>query len=234
MPITSLRRFPATILLVFLLIQSRAERFPGDFLDDNGRYLGSDGRLDQKLYIVLTMKRGLQDTVPYLGIGKRMAKKVKRFIIVHNGDSSQFLNNSWVYDDVVAIDPFESVRQRMIVVVSHDDRGEDTAACHNREFGALVTNQYKVVRIDSGKVALPPDTATVSLKTYGIEIEEFHSHPSGAYLGAGHKQPPSRGDIMAVGNRLGYVFAIRSKIVYIYNKHGVLATLPIDRFVKYK
>jgi hypothetical protein len=234
MPIISSRRFAATMSLVFLLLNSRAERLPGDFLDEGGHYLGKDGLVDHRLYVIRTTDMQPFDGVPYLGIDKDAAKRVKRFILAHTGDSAQFMKNPWIYDHVISIDSMDDIRKEMIQWVSQDNGGRDTAARNNREYGGLVSNQHKVIRKAIGKVVHPKDTAEIGLLSFGIELEEFHSHPSGMEHGDGHAQPPSYGDWQGVQNRVGYLFAMRTKIVYIYDHRGVLARLPMGHFAKYK
>jgi hypothetical protein len=231
MPILTLRQFLATTFLAITLIDTCGETPPGDFLSEDGRYLGNDGLSDHRLYVVRTTDTVTFDGVPYAGIDVFTANRVERFIHSHVGDSTQFLKNRWIYDNVIAIDSVDGARREMIRWVSQDDNRQDTEARHNREYGGFVSNEYRVAHRSTGPVSYPPDSAEISLTSYGKEPEEFHSHPSGMKNGKGYTQPPSFRDWKSVGDRLGYVFAIREKIIYIYDRRGVLAKLPIDRFV---
>ncbi|WP_445456793.1 hypothetical protein [Flavobacterium sp. HNIBRBA15423] len=47
-------------------------------------------------------------------------------------------------------------------------------------------------------------------------------------------QAPSDRDINNAGSRTNYTFAMRNKTVYVYNNKGVVATVPINRFVNPK
>ena len=51
----------------------------------------------------------------------------------------------------------------------------------------------------------------------------FHSHPIG--------QPPYIGDAKTASEGGHYIFSMKDKQVYIYDKKGVLASMPMENFV---
>ena len=51
----------------------------------------------------------------------------------------------------------------------------------------------------------------------------FHSHPTG--------QPPYIGDAKTASESSHYIFATKDKQVYIYNKKGIVASMPMENFV---
>lgn len=74
----------------------------------------------------------------------------------------------------------------------------------------------------------------------GNEIGDFHSHPSGTKKVTGGTamwgfqsgmQPPSKQDIKEATSR-SFVFGRRDGNVYLYDKKGVKATIPMSAFKK--
>ena len=69
----------------------------------------------------------------------------------------------------------------------------------------------------------------------GTVLRFFHSHASGTrYMGSEfrfHVQHPSSEDVATAGDYVHYVFGMGDKQVYIYNKNGIQAVIPITIFV---
>jgi hypothetical protein len=62
---------------------------------------------------------------------------------------------------------------------------------------------------------------------------DYHSHASGEKGKFAWQQPPTKQDIQTCRpNRSEYVFGMRSKIIYKYDKKGVKATLPFNTIIK--
>ncbi len=109
------------------------------------------------------------------------------------------------------------------------------------EYGGTVGKDGTVTAATPGSVADPTKDchATIEITTDRNTRSTFHSHPSGNVVNAppagtiggstttyGFTQGPSSIDVNNVGNRTGYVFARGNGTVYIYNKTGVVASMP--------
>jgi hypothetical protein len=219
--------------------------YPGDFINEQGDYLGNDGKDDGKLYVIKTSKMKFESfgDVKTAGISDSLARAMEKFIRRNSGDSTAFARVPVIYTYVQEIETSKDIRQKMLAIVSKDDGNGDTVACNNREYGGTVDNQSRVNESLPGSIC-DPSTGTgagISIRTGMYTRYEFHSHPSGAKKIAtdNHKeltwcyhQAASETDIERVGNLLGYVFGKRDNMVYIYNKQGILATLPIKYFIQ--
>ena len=142
----------------------------------------------------------------------------------------------------------KAIRKQMVDIVNQDSGTGGTSDENNREYGGVVRDN-EVKESPKGPVGNPladdqvhidhPDTKTGDVV--------FHSHPSGRAgdinieTGATTDvmkttrngrwgQEPSLEDINnASGNE--YVFARGSGKIYIYNKSGIVATMPHKSFV---
>lgn len=88
----------------------------------------------------------------------------------------------------------------------------------------------------NGAKANPPGMARDPSKGMPVVTEgvnDFHSHPSGTVRISGGTaewaQPPSKQDIQ-VAKGTEYVFGMSDNTIYIYNRSGVVATIPISTF----
>ncbi len=139
-----------------------------------------------------------------------------------------------------------STMKEMYNVVKKDNGGGGTSDANNREYGGVVDKDRAVQEAPMGPVKNPQTdpNAEVDITTKSTDRAEFHDHPSGDVttrpgsntIGGqtvtnNWVQGPSDVDISNVGKRTGYEFARRDGIVYIYNKTGVVATLP-DKILK--
>ncbi|OJW32100.1 MAG: hypothetical protein BGO54_16945 [Sphingobacteriales bacterium 46-32] len=131
-----------------------------------------------------------------------------------------------VMKNVVQIQP-EKKMEKMVKIVSKDDGTGGTKASNNQEHsGNLVNGDVKASK--SGGVGDPSKGKVAS-----ISDVDFHSHPSGTKKVPGATamwvQPPSKQDI-TTGKKTEYVFGMKDGTIYIYNKTGVVATIPISTF----
>jgi len=126
----------------------------------------------------------------------------------------------------------EATMEAMVKIVSKDDGTGGTSANNNREYIGKLSNG-KVVEEAPGPVGDPSkgNLATSTTTATSNEIS-FHSHPSGRNGVYGWGQPPSRQDITTTTGRVNYVFGMRGQTIYVYNKTGVIATIPIGVFKK--
>lgn len=126
-----------------------------------------------------------------------------------------------------------STMNAMVSIVSQDDGGNGGIKDNNnREYGGKIAGS--VMQDTPGPIEDPSKLvlATIRLTATGNE-RSFHSHPSGINGIFGWGQPPSKQDISTTTGTINYVFGMRgSGLIYIYNKTGVIATIPIGVFKK--
>jgi RHS repeat-associated protein len=121
----------------------------------------------------------------------------------------------------------------MLKSIKDDGKGGSSTA-NNREYSGSFGGADGVRNTAQSNAGLPSKGA--NLVTKGTN--EFHSHPSGTEKVvidgknkmASWQQAPSKQDISAAGSKLEYVPAMRKGTIYIYNKTGVVATIPIKTF----
>jgi hypothetical protein len=236
-------RLQATKCLVFFIFILRANTASaGDFLDEKGSWLGTDGLKNDSLYLIRTSERNFAGGGRAAGISPTEANKAKKDIHKWTGITDSFHRNPWIYFDFQIIESRVSIRQQMLSVVKKDDgRGEGDR--DNREYGGTIACNYKVLEQPPGPVSTPGQDAEITIKIASNTIADFHSHPSGRY-----NQPPSPEDIYSIGVRpgpdstpdcefavevVGYVFGIGDGNVYIFTRKGITAMMPVSRWVKY-
>ncbi|MEC5174222.1 DUF6443 domain-containing protein [Chryseobacterium nepalense] len=231
-------------------------RLEGDFINENGEYLGNDGINDGKVYVVKTTKSSFDSGAPSAGISNKDRKATEKFITENSGNTSAFQSNSIAYDNSVEIAGSPETRQAMVDIVNQDNGKGGTSDANNREYGGRIKKDGTVVESPMGPVRDPATdpNASITITTYGNQ-STFHSHPSGSktesstsnnILGSsssatiggttttsGYKNAPSfkGGDVQNSGTAINYVFSRSIGTVYIYNNTGVKATIPQKYFV---
>ncbi|MEZ2339462.1 RHS repeat-associated core domain-containing protein, partial [Mucilaginibacter sp. RCC_168] len=223
---------------------------PGDFLDEKGRKVGSDGKDDGKVYVIKTTDKNFDSGAPSAGISKDDKKATEKFIKDNNGNTSAFESNDIAYKNSVEIEGKASTRQGMVDVVNQDNGRGGTSDANNREYGGAVKSDGSgtVEQAKPGPVADPikDPNAHIDLPAYETR-STFHSHPSGTkFISSGGSNTiggsttsgnflnaPSNvgGDVGNSGSKINYVFSRGNGTVYIYNNTGVIATIPQANFV---
>jgi hypothetical protein len=233
---------------------------PGDFINENGKKIGSDGKNDGKVYVVKTTQKEFDSGAPSLGISKDDKNATENFVKQNNGNTTAFENNDIAYKNSVEIEGSSSTRQAMVDIINQDNGKGGTADANNREHGGSVSNSGTVTAAPDGGVAKPgAPVANISIPTDNNTKSLFHSHESasvttttGASSGntfsmsttttkTGFVQAPSYGttsngtplDINSSNvSRTNYTFGRGNGTVYIYNSQkGVIATIPQKYFV---
>lgn len=220
----------------------------------NGKVIGNDGINDSRVYVIKTTEKSFgsiddNSLVEGAGLSKHEVKTTVAFIKDNSGNSKVFLQNSIAYDNSIEIEGAANNRQEMVAIVMKDNGSGGTTDANNREYGGY---------IKGGKV-IPESPGDVSKLGTGVRAEisleqgcsSFHSHPSGtliinpnsnsiigssATIGGLHTtysfiQSPSPKDISLAGDYTHYVFGRGDNNVYIYNKNGVQAVIPMKLFV---
>ncbi|MDQ0783432.1 DUF6443 domain-containing protein [Chryseobacterium sp. W4I1] len=230
-------------------------RLEGDFISEDGTYLGNDGIDDKKVYVVKTTKSSFDSGAPSAGISNKDRKATEKFITENSGNTSAFQSNSLAYDNSVEITGSPDTRQGMVDIVNQDNGKGGTSDANNREYGGRIKKDGTVVESPMGPVRDPATdpNASISITSYGNQ-SIFHSHPSGsktessgsnnimgsssATIGGttttsswGNAPSNQGGDIQNSGTAINYVFSRSNGTVYIYNNTGVKATIPQKYFV---
>jgi hypothetical protein len=185
-------------------------------------------------------------------------KSTENFIKNNSGNSTAFDAKPEIYNNVQEVEGSAETRQQMVDVVNQDNGNGGTDPGNNREYGGTVSNDGAVKEAQKGDVTTPEsdNPATINITAIHDTKSEFHSHPSGTTssndqdrLSTGstsrafgstenhsYHQAPSDVDVKSVGNRTGYTFGMggTTQTVYIYNKNGVTATIPLKHFVNPK
>jgi hypothetical protein len=180
-------------------------------------------------------------------IPKRKAREIESLIVAKE------INHELVRNNIVEI-PSKFLIEYMRSMIKDNGRG-DTDPRNNIEYGGFIRNN-QLVHYTSGYEADPSKLQGATLTMKGDGEFEFHSHPSGsrrkgdceadclveAVTATGSKsrtkdqavsyfvQGPSKEDQLATQNRIGIVFGMKSRRVYIYDAEGVKATLPFSFF----
>jgi hypothetical protein len=129
----------------------------------------------------------------------------------------------------------------MINSIGGDDTG-GTSPENNREYSGRFGGRNGVYDRSMSAIGSPSQGEPLATRTTGTTAKGYHSHPSGkepiTINGESYtvfwQQPPSRKDISeaGTGNSYHYVVGMGSGLIYIYNRRGVVATIPISTFKK--
>ncbi len=205
---------------------------PGDFYNEKGKYIGTDGKDDGKNYVIKTTKATTElygkDNYTEKGkstpISTEVAEKTETEI--KNGNFS-----ADVMKNVVEVGSSKTM-EKMTEIVSKDDGSGGTKSANNKEYGGKIDG-VKVSELKAGEVGDPSKGKNASISS--TDRIDFHSHPSGdrKVLGgtAMWVQPPSATDIKGAKGT-DYVFAMKQGTIYIYTSKGVVATVPVSTFKK--
>jgi len=228
---------------------------PGDFLNDHGKKIGSDGKTDGKVYVVKTTETSFDSGAPTDGITEDQRKATEKFIKDNNGNTSAFEANDIAYKNSVEIEGSPATRQAMVDIVNKDNGKGGKADANNREHGGTVSKNGTVTASPDGAVAKPgAPVANISYTVDNNTKSLFHSHESASLTTTsdgsngntisfssssstvGFAQAPSSGPGLDINStntpRTNYVFGRTNGTVYIYNSNtGIQATIPQKNFV---
>jgi hypothetical protein len=117
-----------------------------------------------------------------------------------------------------------SQMEAAIISIKDDGNGGESTQ-NNREYGGNFS-ETGVKDVVVGPVGTLGSGINAT-----IPRREYHSHPSGTSSTRRWVQPPSATDIRLVRDQ-GYVFAMRTNMIYVFNNSGVIAAIPISTFKK--
>ena len=204
----------------------------GDFLL-YGQIIGNGGFDNGKL-IVINDKSLTDDDL----------NKLVEFIKTNSGNASVFCENySYLSDKTIEIESDKALREAAYMHFTSLDNGKGgTRDGNNQEHGGYTSNGVFYPET-SGSVSSPCSGGASIDITPGYT--SYHSHGSGtSYCPSettpyvkekkGFEQLPSQTDIDGAGENAEYVFAMRDGQVYVYNKKGIMASIPMEYFVTKK
>lgn len=224
---------------------------PGDFLDENGNLIGTDGKNDGKTYVIKTSQSSTlgyntntenTEIIKTDGISKQESNAIREFVRTNSGKTSAFDVNATVYDKFVEL-PSKEIRDEMAAIVNADSGAGGTTPSNNQEHGGQLrevrdelgqpTGKTEVVRFPSSSTNDKEGAISVE---YPIDVRTkflFHSHPSGNKDNSFFVQGPSVQDVNGATDRKGnpitnYQFGMsqsQGQKVYIYSTNGVKAIL---------
>ncbi|HRB72393.1 MAG TPA: RHS repeat-associated core domain-containing protein [Flavobacterium sp.] len=207
----------------------------GDFINEKGVVVGSDGIKDGKLYLIKTTKGDFDSRIEVrpAGISIIEAEDTEAFIKENNGKKDAFKGNNIAYKNSIEIEGNIKTRQAMVDEVNRDDGTGGTSESNNREFGGYINKDGTIRSATPGAPGLPTDGKSITMRRDANTKTMFHSHPSGSDGTNRYRQGPSIDDIRSArdGNRTEYVFGRGNGIITIYDGTGVLATIPQENFV---
>jgi hypothetical protein len=175
------------------------------------------------------------DVIKVRCISFKKAKKVEALIC--NGH----VNDAFVKRNIVQIIGLNTLREIWMKIPDSGKNADSTT--DRREYGGTI-NYDKTLTFNIGKSNDPCDGG-VSVDIDIIGLGYYHSHPSGEKNDGNcyFIQGPSKQDVNEIKKpediadekkrgikKMGYVFGMnkRSHLIYIYDKHGLQATIPFS------
>ena len=206
----------------------------GIFLDSDGNCVGNDGKDDHRRYVIKTTAKNYGD-VPAAGLSQEEYNKTCDFIHKNSGDKDAFDNNDIAYRNSIEIEN-SSDNLNSIKKIIFQDKGAlfvGDNPSDNREYGGRNENGM-IVSDPEGEVSQPGLGASITIYRTDNTLYTFHTHCSGWSGEYYYKQYASQEDIDKAGNTINYCFGMNMKDrnVYIYNKDGIQATVPIKAFFR--
>lgn len=217
----------------------------GDFYNQKGKYLGTDGNDDKKVYVVTdkkdekTIKSNTKsgNTTQVSDVASAV-KLPSAFVRGKMGDAVDHSNAPTTDDKKGGFHEeggvFGTKNGEDWVVeakpgaVADPSKGEDAEInVFNSKEGQVIpsaTSEGTYHVHPSGQMETPPPSGTIG----GTIISNFDQSPSGVVGGTKGDIPVAASRPYVTGN--SYVLGARSGIVTIYNGNGTVATFPLDKF----
>jgi len=157
-----------------------------------------------------------EPVAPVVSISKAKARRIES--LIRRGAVSDPL----VSDNVVPLLNRETLIKMYQSIMARRGSGNENTVSEN---GGFVDQYGNVFEADSTRPRINNHS------TNGLVY--YHSHPDGIKTEQGRPyiyiQGPSKQDIETTSSAAtGYVFGMSSKLVYVYNSNGVIATLPFS------
>lgn len=206
--------------------------FYGDYYDSKGNLLGNDGIDDEKIYVMRTTRTSFDSygDAPVKNISRKHAKAAAREIREYSGDATHDFSDA--QKSFVELDGSSDIRKVVVSCIKDDGTGE-TSDNNNREYGMNFEKKNPVkVYSKLGDIA-KPDGHFVSVEVaIHPDLATIHSHPSGNIIPNLQPAPSVQDVANGLDNCNSYVIDMANKMVYIYNKTGILSSFPLNIYTK--
>lgn len=214
-----------------------------------------------RVFVIKTTQFSFDSKVPSAGITEIQARETENFIKQNKDFPERFTPDCIAFKNTVEIEAEKEIRQAMINIANRDNGSEPS---NYREYGSYISKKKYIGEVFEGPLSktedskriiseaykkgktIPKITANVIIDTDFNTKGIFHTHQSYEYKFTIEKgnnkkiitdnfdQAPSDIDINNCRYEVNYVFAMRTKLVYMYNNIGVLAILPLNNFVNFR
>jgi len=216
---------------------------PGDYFNEKGDYLGSDGKNDGKFYVIKTT----QTTNEMYGEGSTPQKGNTNPITKEAATETETKIKEGKFEgdhmkNVVEV-PSKNTLEAFDKYVK-DDGTRGTSPNNNREYSATINKKGALSEKVTGPVNDPSNPKGTPAKIEAMVTPgsvRIHTHPSGTKkVGEntyGWANPPSKQDIKNLTNiksNKGYVWSLYNDKLYVFDKKGTTATIPISSILNHK
>jgi RHS repeat-associated protein len=210
----------------------------GNFYDENGKLIGTDGTYDNQHYVI---RNG--ENSPFSDDDLSIARG---FVVNNNGNTEAFKNNLSVYDKFIKIVTIDMLKEAYSTI-EDDGRGGRNSK-NNMEYGGYANEdgtawEETEKKSKVGNLKVDKELLIPGLKTGRIK---YHSHASGTLRtnlintdpwsgvslkngettsGNAWEQKPSERDKENAGETTNYVFGMGDGFLYIYNSSGIQAKI---------
>jgi len=215
---------------------------PGDYYNEQGEKIAPDGKNDKKVYVIKTAQSSIDfyGDVSYSGqvqgISEVTGQRTEQLLREGKFRGAHMRNVLYVGT--------RNMINEMVDHVSQDNGEGGSSSANNREYGGVITPNGRITSKTAGRVGDPsrPEANSITINLR-VGDSEFHSHPSGTKKvlfsdgrtgtasWGGNTQAPSPGDFVgSTSSQNNFVFGMRSKTIFIYNKDGIKATMPLKKY----
>ena len=204
----------------------------GDYYDSKGNLLGSDGIDNKKIYVMRTTKTSFESygDAPVNNIPRKQAKAAANEVREFNGDASHDFSEA--QKSFVELDGSSNIRKEVVNCIKDDGTG-GTSDDNNREYGMNFERNNPVkVYSRTGDIAKSGGHLVNVEVPINPDLITIHSHPSGNIIPNLQPAPSAQDVTNGLDKGNSYVIDMSNKIVYIYNKTGILSSFPLNIYTK--
>ena len=214
---------------------------PGEYYNEQGTKIGDDGKNDKKIFVIKTTQTNMN---PNNTQGVSSSNPITQEVATTT--ENEIRNGIFSGEHMKNLVQLESasIISKMLDIVSKDDGTGGGKPENNREYGGSVSKGGVIKEAKPGDVTELSTASRASIAILGNQDtkSKFHSHPSDVLTTQlpnnrlnrrFYEQAPSMTDVNGIsGRKIDYEFGMRASTIFIYNKTGVIATIPFSTFKK--